>query len=254
MRFAKSLSTVFVAALVCAPSARSQTETFMADPAQSQVAFTLGDTLHTVHGTFHLQSGTVRFDPKAQQMSGNIIVAAASGSSGDGVRDRRMTHEYLEAPKFALATFSPKSFTGALAPSGDSTIQVQGTFTLHGTPHEITLPMQLHIDGNNCTAKTHFLIPYVKWGIKDPSAFLIRVNKEVLMDITLGGKISAPGTEAKGYADMRGIMCCQDPGGRAAQSLGRTKLKSTTCQAAAPSSRPAHPARTQSVQEPVPAS
>lgn len=198
----KSLATLLcVVALLGATVARAQSDTFLADAAKSQVAFTLSDTLHTVHGTFHLQSGTVQFDPRTGKMSGLLVVAAGSGSSGDGVRDRRMAGEYLQAPQFPVATFAPKSFTGTIAPIDDgasqtTTIQVQGTFTLHGAAHEITLPMQLDINGADCIAKTSFDVPYVKWGIKDPSAFLIRVNKEVGMDITLVGKLSSPTTPA----------------------------------------------------------
>jgi hypothetical protein len=51
--------------------------------------------------------------------------------------------------------------------------------------------MQIHIEGENCTAKTHFIIPYVKWGLKDPSTFLLRVSKEVEINITLVGQLSA---------------------------------------------------------------
>ena len=102
-----------------------------------------------------------------------------------------MTNEVLDAPHFADVAFAPRSFQGTIAPTGDSTIQVTGTFTLHGTPHEITVPMQIHIVGSNCTAKTHFTVPYVKWGLKDPSVFILRVAKEVDIDLTLVGRLSS---------------------------------------------------------------
>jgi hypothetical protein len=62
--------------------------------------------------------------------------------------------------------------------------------TLHGSAHTLTVPMQLHIDGNRCTAKTHFIVPYVQWGMKDPSTFVLRVAKEVSIDLVLVGQIS----------------------------------------------------------------
>jgi polyisoprenoid-binding protein YceI len=101
-----------------------------------------------------------------------------------------MTDTVLDAPHFADVSFAPQSYQGTAAPSGDSTVQLTGTFTLHGTPHELTVPMQIHIDGANCTAKTHFIVPYVKWGLKDPSVFILKVTKEVDVNLILIGHLS----------------------------------------------------------------
>src|SRR5579863_9012986 len=60
------------------------------DPAQSQVSFTLGDILHTVHGNFKLKRGTVKFDLTTGHASGLVIVDATSGDSGSHARDRKM--------------------------------------------------------------------------------------------------------------------------------------------------------------------
>jgi polyisoprenoid-binding protein YceI len=106
-----------------------------------------------------------------------------------------MSADILNAQKFAEATFVPQHMNGSIAPTGDSTVQIDGVFTLHGTPHDLTVPMQIHIDGTNCTARTHFVIPYVKWGLKDPSTFLLHVDKQVNMDITLAGQVSGSKAE-----------------------------------------------------------
>jgi hypothetical protein len=50
--------------------------------------------------------------------------------------------------------------------------------------------MQIHIDGTSLTAKTHFKVPYVQWGLKDPSIFVLKVAKEVDIDLTLVGSLS----------------------------------------------------------------
>ena len=60
-----------VLALVCAgvaPAATLPTGDFAAvdlDPARSRVDFTLSSVLHTVHGTFQLKQGAIRFDPSS---------------------------------------------------------------------------------------------------------------------------------------------------------------------------------------------
>lgn len=168
----------------------AQQQTFTADPASSTVAFALTGTGHEVHGSFHVQSGTIQFDRSAPKISGSIVVSAASGESGDKGRDKKMHSDVLDVERFADVTFTPQSYQGTIAPSGDSTIQVTGVFTLHGTPHDLTVPMQIHIDGSNLTATGKFVIPYVKWGLKDPSVFILKVAKDVQIDLSLKGTLA----------------------------------------------------------------
>jgi polyisoprenoid-binding protein YceI len=183
-------SLLLAAPLLVASAASAQHQTFVVNPATSDVSFTLGGNHDVTKGTFHVQGGTIDFDRTAATLSGLVTVAAGSGKSGNDSRDKKMTNDVLDAPHFADVTFAPTAFQGTLAPTGDSTLQVTGTFTLHGTPHPITVPMQVHIDGATCVAKTHFTIPYVKWGLKDPSVFILKVAKEVDVDLTLTGTVS----------------------------------------------------------------
>jgi polyisoprenoid-binding protein YceI len=176
--------------LAIMPAALAQHETLSVNPDASPVAFTLGGAGHHVQGTFHVQKGLIDFDPSAQKISGSVIVAAGSGNSGEPSRDKKMNADVLDTEHFAEVTFAPSSYQGTLATSGDSTIQVSGTFTLHGVAHDLTLPMQIHIDGTNLTAKGHFTVPYVKWGLKDPSIFILKVAKEVDIDLTLSGQVT----------------------------------------------------------------
>ncbi len=183
-------ATILVLPLSLAVAAAAQQQTFAVDPAASSVAFALTGTGHEVHGTFHVTSGTIQFDRSAAKMSGTVVVSAASGDSGDKGRDKNMHTQVLDADHYADVTFQPQSYQGTLAPAGDSTVQVSGVFTLHGAPHDITVPMQIHIEGANLTAKGSFLVPYVKWGLKDPSIFILKVAKEVHIDMNLVGMIS----------------------------------------------------------------
>ena len=177
--------------LALASAAFAQHQTFTINPDASQVAFSLAGTGHHVQGTFHVQKGTIDFDPNAQKISGLVIVSAGSGNSGETGRDKNMNSSVLDTAHFAEVTFAPSSFQGTLAPTGDSTIQVSGVFTLHGTPHDITVPMQIHNDGANLTAKGKFTVPYVKWGLKDPSIFVLKVAKDVDIDLTLTGRVAS---------------------------------------------------------------
>ncbi|SFS16632.1 YceI-like domain-containing protein [Granulicella pectinivorans] len=177
--------------LLLAGTAFAQRQTLAVQPDASAVSFSLGATDHATKGNFHVEKGTVTFDPKTSAMEGLVVVAAGSGKTGNDSRDKKMTKEVLDAAHFAEVTFAPASFQGKIAPAGDSTIQVTGTFTLHGTPHPMTVPMQIHIDGASFKGQTHFVVPYVQWGLKDPSIFILKVAKEVEVDLTLAGTLDA---------------------------------------------------------------
>jgi polyisoprenoid-binding protein YceI len=184
--------TLFFALVpIGAPIAHAQQQTFTVKPDSSQVGFALAGTGHHVNGTFHVQSGSIEFDPGTHTIEGAVVVASGSGNSGEPSRDKKMNTDVLDVTHFAEISFAPKSYQGTLAPSGDSTVQVTGVFTLHGAPHDLTVPMQIHIDGTNVTAKTHFTVPYVQWGLKDPSVFILKVAKDVDVDLTLAGSLSA---------------------------------------------------------------
>ena len=159
------------------------------DTNRSEVHFSLSDSLHSVHGTFRIQQGEVTFDPATGKANGSILVDALSGQSGNSIRDRRMVKEELKAPEFKTVAFAPTRFTGTFNPNGDSTIQVHGLFTLIGTPHEIDVPMMVQVNGQQIHAVGSFVIPYVQWGLKDPSTFMIKVNKEVHVDLDLSGTL-----------------------------------------------------------------
>jgi len=159
------------------------------DPNRSEVHFTLNDTLHTVRGTFRIQQGEVTFDPATGNANGSILVDALSGQSGNSIRDRRMAKEELKATEFKAVAFAPTRFTGTFHPEGDSTLQVHGVFTLIGVAHEIDVPMIVQVSGDKIHAIGSFAVPYVQWGLKDPSSFMIKVNKEVHVDLDLSGTL-----------------------------------------------------------------
>jgi len=181
---------IFALTVIIAPAALAQHHTFVINPDTSEVKITLKTTHELVNGTFHIQSGSVEFDRGAPKMSGSIVVLAGSGKTGNDSRDKKMNKDILEVERYANVSFEPKSYSGAIAPSGDSTIQVTGIFTLLGTGHEITVPMQVHLEGTGATARTHFLVPYVQWGLKNPSFLIWKADNDVAIDLFLTGRLS----------------------------------------------------------------
>jgi len=166
---------------------------FELNPRETKVNFTLGATMHTVHGTFQPLRGRIEYTAEAGALRGEIVVDASSGASGDASRDRKMHGQVLESEKYPVVTFRPDRVEGKLEPAGESTLQVHGTFTLHGLDHELTVPATVKLDGKSWTASARFTVPYVQWGLKNPSAFLLRVSKTVDVEISAAGTV-APGS------------------------------------------------------------
>ena len=55
---------------------------------------------------------------------------------------------------------------------------------LHGVQHDLTVNATVSRDGNNVTIHCDFVIPYVAWGLEDPSIMMFKVAKEVAIDIS----------------------------------------------------------------------
>ena len=153
------------------------------DPAQTKVEFTLGSLLHTVHGDFHLKRGTLIFDPQSGKASGEIVVDAASGESGNASRDNRMHAAILEITKYPEITFRPDRVDGNVTPEGKSQVQLHGAFSIHGVEHEILLPVTVDASGGQYNVTGILEVPYVKWGMKNPSTLMLRVDDKVQITI-----------------------------------------------------------------------
>ena len=177
--------------LATTPSAWAQPSEMLLEfsPNQSTVEFTLRATLHTVHGVFNLKNGVIHFNPTTGAIHGEIVVDATSGHSGNSGRDNKMHKEILESARYPEITFLPDRVEGKDEPQATSTVQVHGMFRIHGSEHEITIPVQVEMTQNRWTATSHFVIPYVQWGIKNPSNFLLHVRPTVDLEVHASGAI-----------------------------------------------------------------
>lgn len=213
MRDSKRRIVVLVVPLVlfsltlgtAARPAATEELTLTLDPEASTVTFTLGAVLHTVEGSFQLEQGEVHFDPETGEASGRLVVDATSGDTGNDGRDEDMHRKVLESARYPDFVFTPTRLEGTFVPSGTSEVTLHGRLEIHGGAHEIAVPVTAAVssgpDGRRLEATGSFEVPYVEWGMKDPSKFLLRVKKKVEVTVhaegRLGRRQSDDGSDAR---------------------------------------------------------
>ena len=173
-------------ALLGADKTVSSVQEFTIDASRSTVQFSLGAVLHTVHGKFRVKSGNVRLDAATGKASGQIVVDLKSGNTGNQDRDRHMNEDVLQSDQFPEAVFSPDRVTGQLSPEGH--VLIHGTLRVHGQDHEITVPAKVSVHELEVSGTANFAVPYVKWGMKDPSTLVLRVKDTVDVTVSLVGR------------------------------------------------------------------
>jgi polyisoprenoid-binding protein YceI len=177
-----------------APPAPSSELVLMVDPAASKVHWTLGTTLHTVHGTFALKKGALQLDAASGKIGGEIVVDAASGNSGDDSRDKKMHKDVLESGRYTEVVFRPDRVDGKVALQGSSKVQIHGILMLHGAEHELTVSVEAELTGDRWSGSAKFSVPFIDWGLKNPSNFFLKVKHSVDIELELKGIAQSPAT------------------------------------------------------------
>lgn len=192
-------TALVMAAIAAAAPAGAAEKLLSLDPAATKVTFTLDATGHDVEGALSLRSGEVRFDPAGGAASGAIVVQLAGAKTGNDKRDRQMHEDVLETPKFPVATFRAQRLTGAFHESGASKVALEGVLNFHGADHPVTLQANVAVQGDRLTAELEVPIPFVEWGLEDPSIFILRVAKVVAVHVKAEGTLrdAAPVAEQR---------------------------------------------------------
>ncbi len=160
------------------------------DPARTTINFRLKATLHSVDGRLPVISGSLELDPSTGAVDGAIVADATGAETGNRSRDEKMHARVLRSPAHPHVTFTPRSFEGDLPSEGFGRLTLVGAIELLGTAHPVSLPVNVEILGDGFTAEAQFDVPYVRWGLDDPSTFVLRVAKTVQVTLRAEGSIS----------------------------------------------------------------
>lgn len=154
------------------------------DPATTAIAYTLTGWPHTTQGTFKLKRGVIRVDPATGNMDGVIVIDAASGNSGHSVRDWRMKNSILDVARYPDITFKPQQVVSHGTPNGEFPVVVRGIMILHGAEHPFTVDATVRRHGDTVTIHSDFAIPYVAWGLENPTVLFFTVATKVDLQVS----------------------------------------------------------------------
>lgn len=193
------LTIVFLLAPFAARGAESvsgHSQNLHLDPEESHVTFELGATLHSVEGSFGLTRGDIGFDPDAGTAWGRVVVNARSAETGSARRDRNMHREVLESEAYPEIVFLPERIEVRRHGDDEANVELSGTVEIHGTSKPITIPATVRREYGRIRVRGTFQVPYVEWGLRDYSNFVLRVAPTVEVSLDVVGDLEEPAAPA----------------------------------------------------------
>lgn len=194
----KTLAAAVFVILLLADPARAGEQVLRLEPGLTRIDFTLDATLHAADGTLPCVAGEIRFDLATGAASGRLVFDATKVQTGHEGRDKKMHAEVLESVRFPEIVFTPAKVESKVDEKGSGVLSLLGTLAIHGAEHPFVLPTTVRRDGDKVTASGTFDVPYVAWGMSDPSVFVLRVAKVVKVRFSAVGTLLPP---ASGPAD-----------------------------------------------------
>jgi polyisoprenoid-binding protein YceI len=188
----KSRILMAALALAIALPAGAGEQLLVIDTAASAATFTLDTTMHLVHGTLAVRSGEIRFDMQTGAASGEVMIDATLTDTANAKRDKKMHGKVLESERYPTIVFRAERIEGTLGESGRSELDLHGTVTIHGGEHPLVLHAAVEVSKEQLSGNASFIVPFVEWGMKDPSMFIFRVDKQVEVAIDIIGQLTAP--------------------------------------------------------------
>jgi len=176
-------------------------------PDKTQIHFELGATLHSVEGTLHLVRGSLHFDTTSGRADGSIEIDARSADTGIARRDRTLHTEVLESERYPEILFTAERIELSRSAPERGEVVLSGRVKLHGDEHPLSIPAHLERVDDDIRVTSTFKVPYVAWGLRDVSNFVLHVDDEVVVhvdaaaryrpDASTGGASAAPPSAAR---------------------------------------------------------
>lgn len=152
---------------------------------ETKVAFVSRAAMEKFEGKTNQMHGTITVDPSSLVDTATVRfeVDLASLDTGIKMRNTHMRENHLHTAKYPKAVFEGASLPGrtpvALAPDRPTTLDVEGSFTLHGTSRRIKIAVEVtyrptpapgHIE-----FRTEFPVALADYGIERPQFLFLKL-------------------------------------------------------------------------------
>ncbi len=167
------------------------------EPERTRIAFELGATLHTVHGTARLAGGEIELESEGGPATGLVVIDATTLETGNPSRDRKMHRKVLVSETYPEIRLEVLATEGSVAERGTSSVVLVSRFVMAGEAHPIEIAAEVVRSQGDARAdqvafEARFEVPYVEWGLRDPSTFVLRVAKVVTVTLEGEATLSPP--------------------------------------------------------------
>jgi len=181
----------WIAALVALPALAAPEaapeRVYRVDPDHSTAGFTLDSTWHLVHGSGARLEGELRIsgqEARTLRLDGEVRAPASQLVTGNDRRDRKMHQETLAVEEHPYIRFHPSGIVGE-QPEGlqddgrEHGLVVAGRLEVRGAARPVEVPVTVRFTPGRVLVDGTIEIPFLEFGVPDPSFFLARVEKVV---------------------------------------------------------------------------
>ena len=172
---------------------------------ENKVVFVSKATIEGFEGRTKQLEGHLVLDPEnlGDTVSVHLEVDLASLDTGIAKRNKHMRENHLETAKYPKAVFDGLSVRGPagarLEPGKPATLDVEGTFTLHGVSRRLRIQAEATYDpkagGGRIAFHTAFPVTLADYGISRPEFLFLKLaeTQQVRVDgVAVAAPVAAP--------------------------------------------------------------
>jgi polyisoprenoid-binding protein YceI len=159
------------------PTTSANTVDFKLVPGESQVSYTVQETLFNQNNRLNTAIGVTKqvtgdiygnkTDP-SQSKIGPITIDISQFTSDSSMRDNFIRRNFLQSTKYPLATFTPTSITGAPASYRDGqaySFKVSGDLTVHNVTKPVTFDVTASLNGTTLSGTASAAVKMSDFGV-----------------------------------------------------------------------------------------